>query len=341
MNHLWQRVQHRLFIVTLLGIGLAALLFGLLAVSTPAQADPLRQGPGPYDYSGDRCQDCHLDYKALWSEGAHSIAYDRESFQAAWAEAGQDPDCLQCHTTLFRPYDDTFLDTNIHCEACHGMVPDGHPPAEMVVNRQASACGSCHLPTFDEWRRSPHAFTEDMGTLACSTCHLPHGQNLRFNNDVDALCLNCHQSAPNTYEHLTHNEVSFENVTVTCASCHMYRSSDDFVHNIPDHTMAVETRSCTSCHEALSAQGNVPLLVDVDTALAAERDQLRLDVRALEKALQESNAQQVDAGLNYLRLTQGLIAGLGIGIIITWVLVRRSNTAEDSTDRRRDDDSQQ
>ncbi|MBN1964822.1 MAG: hypothetical protein JW910_09255, partial [Anaerolineae bacterium] len=162
------------------------------------------------------------------------------------------------------------------------------------------------------------------------TCHNPHGQTLRLASS-DALCLNCHESAPNTYVHLTHNEVSFESVEVTCASCHMYRAQglgdgtmDDIEgHQIPDHTMTVETVPCTSCHEALSLTGEVPLLVDVDTALAEERDELRAQVSELQTALGEAQADVSESGTNYVHLTQGLIIGLGVGITLTWILIRR------------------
>jgi hypothetical protein len=102
----------------------------------------------------------------------------------------------------------------------------------------------------------------------------------------------------------------------------MYRSPDDPIHQIPDHVMSVETTPCTACHEALSIQGNVPLLVDVDTALAEERDRLRTQVSELETAL-EVQAETPVAGTSYVQLTQGLIVGVGLGLTLFWVLGRR------------------
>ncbi|NPV68276.1 MAG: hypothetical protein HPY64_14135 [Anaerolineae bacterium] len=321
MRHTWHRVQGGPLIIFSLTVLLVVLL-GLLA-GQPVRAEPPRQG-GPEDHSGQRCADCHLDYKDLWATGAHAIAYERESFQAAWAATNNNPDCLLCHTTNYQPHSGQYLQENVQCEACHGLTPADHPPADFVINRTPSACGNCHTVTFDEWRRSPHAFTEDMGTVACSTCHNPHGQNLRFDT-TNQLCLNCHKSAPNTYVHLTHNEVDFANVEVTCGSCHMYRSRDDEQHRIPDHTMTVETVPCTECHEALSIQGNVPLLVDVDTALAEERDRLRVQVAELQAALEEKAETPATTGTNFVQLTQGLIVGLGLGLTLFWVLSRREN----------------
>ena len=318
MKRLWYMVQGGPLIV-LAAVCIALVLVGVLGSQQPV----LAQG-GPEDHSGQSCAECHVDYKAIWETGAHAIAYDRESFQAVWASTENDPECLTCHTTLYQPHSGEYLAENILCEACHGLNDANHPPATFVINRAPTACGNCHTATFDEWRRSPHAFTDDMGTVACSTCHNPHGQTLRFDT-VDALCLNCHQSAPNTYVHLTHNEVEFENVEVTCASCHMYRSPDDEHHNIPDHVMSVETVPCTDCHEALSIQGNVPLLVDVDTALAEERDRLRTEVSELEAALEAAESAEPGMGISYVQLTQGLIMGLGLGLTLFWVLGRRDN----------------
>jgi predicted CXXCH cytochrome family protein len=326
MKRLWYRVQGGPLFV----IGMTVLL--ILVVGSFAHQQPVMAGPpeqGGEDHTGQPCAECHLDYKAVWETGVHAIAYDRESFQEAWAATDNDQECLICHTTDYQPHDGSFLAENVQCEACHGQNEANHPPQEFVVNRAPDACGDCHTTTFDEWRRSPHAFTEDMGTVACSTCHNPHGQTLRF-EETNELCLNCHQSAPNTYVHLTHNEVDYENVEVTCASCHMYRSPDDEHHEIPDHIMSVETVPCTDCHEALSIQGNVPLLVDVDAALAEERDELREQVTELEAVLENQLGVEAEGGVDFVQLTQGLIAGLGIGLTAAWVILRRENDGNEN-----------
>lgn len=320
MKRFWYKVQGGPLIVFVTTC-LAVILLGVLGSQQTALAGPPQQ-EGPQDHTGQSCAECHVDYKALWETGAHAIAYDRESFQEAWHSTDDNPECLTCHTTQYQAHSGEYLAENVQCESCHGLNAADHPPAEFVVNRAPNACGDCHTATFDEWRRSPHAFTDDMGTVACSTCHNPHGQTLRFDT-VDALCLNCHQAAPNTYVHLTHNEVDYENVEVSCASCHMYRNPDDEHHNIPDHVMSVETVPCTDCHEALSIQGNVPLLVDVDTALAEERDELRVQVSELEAALEHVEMTETEGDTGLVQLTQGLIMGLGLGLTLFWILARR------------------
>lgn len=340
MQRLWHSVRGgplALFVLTLLLVVTA----GLLAGQRPALAAPPRQGGEGEDHAGQSCGDCHLDFRAAWESGVHAIAFTRESFQASWNEHNQDSSCLDCHTTRYQPSVGEYMAENIVCEACHGLNPADHPPEQFVINRAPDACGNCHTHTFEEWRNSRHAFTPDMGTVGCATCHNPHGQTVRFENNDD-LCLNCHESAPNTYVHLTHNEVDFESVgvEVTCASCHMYRSqglgggtNDDVQgHRIPDHTMTVKTTPCTDCHEALSGTGDFTLLVDVDMALAQERDELRAQVNELEATVAEF--AYTESCTDYARLTQGLIFGLGLGGTIIWVLLRRNGGSHKSNEDR-------
>jgi hypothetical protein len=286
---------------------------------------------------GQSCGECHLDFRAAWSQGAHAVAYERESFQAAWAETDNDPACLECHVTLFEPATGDFLAENVQCEACHGLNPEDHPPAPVTVNTEARMCGSCHESTFAEWRLSLHAFNDDLGAIGCATCHNPHGQQTRF--ETNELCLNCHKNNPevthtyaNSYVHLTHNEVSFEGVDVTCASCHMYKTPSDEIHNLSNHTMNVSTTPCADCHESISVLGTSPLIVPVDTALAEERDQLRNQLAEMEAELAAARAaEERPAGTDFVQLTQGLIIGLGIGATLFLVLRQRNTNGRKSS----------
>ena len=280
---------------------------------------------------GQNCGECHLDFRAAWATGAHAIAFDRPSFQQYWAAARNDPNCLECHVTLFEPATGRFLRENVHCEACHGLNPDNHPPAPVQVRTEANMCGNCHESTFAEWRRSLHAFNDDLGAVGCAVCHNPHGQQIRFETTND-LCLNCHKNNPEvtheyaySYVHLTHNEVNFEGVEVTCASCHMHKSPSDESHNLSNHTMNVTTVPCTECHDAISVLGTSPLIVPIDAALAQQRDALERQVRELEAELEAARAVQQPPGTNFIQLTQGLIIGLGVGATLFLVLRQRNN----------------
>lgn len=289
--------------------------------------DAAPQMPEDEDHSGQSCGECHLDYDVSWQTGVHAIAYDRASFQDAWVETNNDPECLACHTTDFRPATGEFHETNVTCRACHGATPADHPPATFVVNTAADTCGDCHTTTFSEWEHSLHAFAEDMGAVGCATCHNPHGQTLRFDS-VNDMCLNCHTEDGSTtnYIHLTHNEVDFEGVDVTCSSCHMYNNLHDELHELADHTMAVATVPCTDCHEQIAELGISPIIVDVDTALAEERDELRVQVIALEEQLVlAEESPEADQPLNFVQLTQGLVVGLGLGVTLV-VVLRRNGT---------------
>lgn len=310
---------------------LLSMLAGLGLVATPGLAAPLFQDNPVTDNAGKNCGECHLDYHAAWASGVHAIAYDRQSFQEAWKQENRDPDCLKCHTTDFQPATGSYLAENIQCEACHGLNPPDHPPKKFIVKTDTSICGDCHVATFNEWERSLHAFSKDMGAIGCATCHNPHGQTIRFET-IDNLCLNCHRGTPEhpdpyaeTYIHITHNEVKYESVDVTCASCHMYTEATDQFHNLPDHTMKVSTVPCTTCHEEVAATGQSVILVDVDRRLAEERDELLQRVSRLETDLAAAQHTSTASSISFVQLTQGLIAGLGIGITLVLVLRRRAN----------------
>ncbi len=315
-------------------------------VPAPAAADEAGAAPpaaadSTGGHFGQNCGECHLDFRAAWAQGVHAIAYERESFQTAWAERGNDPTCLECHVTLFEPATGRFLAENVQCEACHGLNPDDHPPAAVQVNTEARMCGTCHEGTFAEWRLSLHAFNDDLGAIGCAVCHNPHGQQTRF--ETNELCLNCHKDNPevtheyaNSYVHLTHNEVNFEGVEVTCASCHMYKTPSDEIHNLSNHTMNVSTVPCTDCHESISVLGTSPLIVPVDTALAEERDALRAQLEEAQAELAAAQkGEERPAGADFVQLTQGLIIGLGIGATLFLVLRQRTNgrkSAPNNTD---------
>jgi predicted CXXCH cytochrome family protein len=290
-------------------------------VDQPRGEDPQ---PLPRDPDYKSCGECHVDIHAAWASGVHAIAYDRPSFQQAWHDMNQERECLSCHVTGYQPATTRYWQENIQCEACHGLTPDNHPEEPFVLTRSADKCGDCHTLTFDEWEHSLHAFTPDMGAIGCATCHNPHGQQIRLDGDINQLCLNCHQADTTSYVHLTHNEVDIEGVDVTCASCHMYQREPDELHKLSDHTMYVGTVSCTDCHQEISLTGASPILIDVDAALAEERNILRMQVDELQTRLAQLEEEE-STGIDFIRLTQGLIIGLGLGITVLWVLMRRGN----------------
>lgn len=298
------------------------------ASETGAEAPTMPQNE---DHSGQNCGDCHLDYHAEWAEGAHATAFSNDNFQMAWEERDNNPACLECHATEYQPATETFLRENVDCEACHGVNPPDHPPEPFIVDTSAEACGDCHVETFEQWESSLHAFTEDMGAIGCATCHNPHGQNIRFDT-VDGLCLNCHNNeAENlpvfseTFAHRTHQSAVYGDIEVNCASCHLYEGDMDELHNIADHSMEVTTVVCTDCHTDLAATGTFEGITDVETTLLEEREALEARVEELESELLVIETEEPEEEVDFILLTQGLILGLGLGVSIIWVFIRRGN----------------
>lgn len=298
---------HYLFLVgiILLIVGSASSLLAapLLQESTP-QATPDDHPP----IAEDRCADCHRGERRDWETGAHAIAFDKPSFQAAWEDTKNDPACLQCHTTNYEPPTGEFLAANVHCEACHGLSPDNHPPQRIVTRTDAGVCRDCHTATFAEYRFSMHAFPEEQEALGCANCHDPHTQKLRFDT-VDALCLDCHQTAPRNYVHNQHRTMQTDLFTLNCSSCHMYNSQRDLVHQLADHKMTVDTVPCSTCHQEMAKTGEFSILENVTAA--EERNQLRTQAETLQTRLEQITPAQ--AGI--VELAQGGLIGLLVGVV--------------------------
>ena len=295
----------------------AALLAGVLPAA--AQDAPATTPEAPVASSeGKRCGDCHLDLHAAWSTGVHATAFTRESFQRAWTAELNNPACLNCHVTDFEPPTGRFAAENVQCEACHGPTPANHPEEDLVVRTDAGICRDCHVNAFNQWRQSQHAFTEEQGALACATCHEPHTQRLRLGS-VDAQCLECHQEPIEGYTHEKHPGMVVAGLTISCASCHMPVHADDAYHRFTDHSLVVTTNQCNTCHESLARSGLFPPLERRNPVVVAERDRLRLQASRLEAQLATIPAEAPSP----VQITQGLLLGLGIGIMGVWLVLRR------------------
>lgn len=293
------------------------------ATDDPLDADSAPAMPVDDDHTGQSCGSCHLDYHAAWATGVHSIAFDRDSFQSAWQQVNEDPTCLACHATGYQPATGEFLANNVQCEACHGVNPADHPPAEFVVDEAASLCGDCHTSTFDEWEHSLHAFaTDDAEVVDCATCHNPHGQALRAET-VAALCTDCHSQDDPTYIHLTHNDIADDAAAaVTCASCHMFNVAADDVHQFADHSMTVTTRPCNDCHETLTASGNSILGLGVNAELIGNRADLQTSGTGAGETLTAAETGVEAPRPTAVLLLQGLLVGLGLGVTVAMVVSR-------------------
>jgi hypothetical protein len=264
------------------------------------------------------CVACHTEHTDLLVEGAHAVALNTGNMNAAT--------CVDCHGAH---------DTR---------------PTEIDAGVVAQVCSDCHQESFGDWQGSQHV---ELDRLGCSTCHLPHEQTIRF-EDTSEMCLTCHKVPSEIYVHTKHLESDF---AVSCVDCHMYAgapiaielvataepstpaqaeplatpapNAEDILAaatatNGVDHTMQVDPRACSDCHGRLDAENFWEQRPGVDQQLVAERDDLQAQVNALEVEIDRMEAtSEDDSAQNYLRLTQGLIFGLGLGLTLAWVFVYR------------------
>ncbi|HEX2908523.1 MAG TPA: multiheme c-type cytochrome [Phototrophicaceae bacterium] len=308
-------------------LGFMLLLAGtaslVLALPPNQEATPESPPAAHAEYKDKNCADCHREQKRAWATGVHSVAYTKDSFQQAWQQVNGDPACLQCHTTNYEPPTGTYLAENVQCEACHGFTPVNHPPEELVIRTDASVCRDCHTATFAEFRQSKHAYPEDREALGCATCHDPHQQKLRFES-VDELCLSCHKTAPTNYVHVQHRTMQTDLFSLNCASCHMYNSQRDEVHQLADHKMTVDTIPCSDCHQEMAKTGQFSVLENVTAA--QERNDLRARAAELEVKITEVAPPPANKGL--IQVLQGGLMGLFVGIVgvaVFWRGGRRKN----------------
>ncbi len=226
----------------------------LLLVSAVAavQAAPNRQDPPP-EAGTDECLGCHEGLRDYWGNSAHATALEDPVFQEAWAEAGNDTACLQCHTTGYDAATGTYKQEGVTCLACHYPVVGNHPDRMMPTDVSARLCANCHLETFEEWEQSNHGEAD----LTCSNCHNPHTTALR-NGSSEDLCQNCHGPQSDVYMTTTHAQNG-----MACVECHL--EIDDTPmgegHGKRSHTFIVGNDTCQSCHNDAvhNVQAGMPL----------------------------------------------------------------------------------
>lgn len=147
-------------------------------------------------------------------------------------------DCGKCHTTGWVSADDGgippaglvgfdggFFEPNVQCEACHGKgaLHAFSPSSEnIVINTDASACGSCHsrndgaeISASDGFISNYSQYDELLSTkhkdLSCVACHDPHA-SVKHGETAGIIqnCTECHEDMKNP----THNGAD-------CLTCHM------------------------------------------------------------------------------------------------------------------------
>ncbi len=316
-----------------------------LYVSPSTVADSVHGTSNPQGALG--CTDCH---------GENVFPHNGPSPESARAyRVRASQTCTNCHNELLA--DSAHLEQiaagNLNaatCVDCHGAHQT--PPIEEQQTLAAAVCSTCHTNTFDEWAQSPHS---EMSSLGCAVCHLPHGQQLRIEN-TNQLCLNCHKVPQEIWVHNKHLGSEFK---VTCANCHMSVNPDiqlaaadlespdlgtelteapdtsntdtttDTVEMTPiDHTMIVNALSCSECHAKLDKAGIWAQLVDTDQSLVIERNSLRQQVVELEGRVSSDSESDKDK-TSYVQLIQGLIVGVGVGVVVLLIVVSRLRSGKE------------
>lgn len=290
-------------IVLAAALGLLLSLSALqVAFAQDPDGDPV---PGPDDdTTPDECAVCHEDTYEEWQDSHHANSMSSPTFIEAWNRAGNPAYCRSCHATAYDPVQGTVGYEGVSCVACHPGPEHG------TIDSSAEMCGRCHsgthAPDYDQWLVSDHA----NANIQCSACHQDHGTNLRMKDSTE-LCQSCHSDLAGTSAH--------GQAGIACTECHM-RDGDTVLDSLSGHksgsghTFSIPPEVCASCHgmtHTLDPENVVDGAApeDVPSSLTTE------DLKAL-----EAKAEQ---NLN-LGLTGGGIGGLALGILIPWVLYRRS-----------------
>lgn len=182
-------------------------------------------------------------------------------------------DCGACHTTGYSPRGNQdnlegmvgrFALPGVQCEACHGpgSLHVNDPFAwQMRVNRDASACTSCHV-------RQPRDGDGDLDVrdgfiqhqdeygdlhsskhlvLDCVDCHDPHAGVVQLREQgvdpVTTECADCHFEIARSGENPAHAGLQL----FTCVTCHMPHlianasgAPDEFIGDVRTHVVAID-----------------------------------------------------------------------------------------------------
>ncbi len=223
-------MRNSLFRTSLIGLCLGLLL--LISGHVSAEESPLPRG--------EECTDCHEGLRNYWQQSSHASALSDPAFQAAWKEAGQDSQCLGCHTTGFDPATGQYAAEGVACTVCHYPIPKNHPDNYIPTDVSPRLCGQCHLDTYTQWEQSQHG-VED---LACNQCHNPHTTDLRM-GDTQKLCETCHQDESLQYAYTGHAAKG-----LLCTDCHLKINETEMGegHGQRLHSFNVDLSTCNTCH---------------------------------------------------------------------------------------------
>ena len=270
------------------------------------------------DYVGaEACAGCHQAEYEEWKTSKHAGAFSR-TFAAYWEERGNDPGCLQCHTTGFRSQDGAFAFPGVSCESCHGALAPRHPTeAKMLLPTDSSVCRECHTQTYREWQLSAHATRN----IRCFDCHAVHRQGLR-QPQAEQQCGACHAQRLEDFAHAAHHLHG-----LTCTTCHMPKPRAPGIGGTgaPAHSFFVGAETCAACHEEMvHASHKISSLSD-----AVERLTQTADVRHVEALQSQVRQLELEADAQRGRTVKialgTLVVGLLLGGVLSMASARRKN----------------
>ena len=195
--------------------------------------------------------------------------------------------CGSCHTTGYNPdpethQDDlpgivgTWAEPGVTCERCHGpgSLHVANPySARLEVNRDAEACGECHIRGSSEavnasggfirhHEQYEELFQSKHVTLDCNICHDPHLGVIQLRKagkqTTRTQCSNCHFQQAKYQDSEVHLAMK-----VKCIECHMPRVSKSAVGNAKKFTGDLRTHLM-----AIDALQIVQFTDDGNTALS-------------------------------------------------------------------------
>lgn len=290
----------------------------------PAFAQTEPPAPGDRYVGSEFCKTCHEQVHTPWLGTRHAQAFSSPIFQRDWAELHNQSNCLSCHTTGYDPKTGVYAEAGVTCESCHGAFNPNHPAQNMPVTPDAELCATCHKPTTDEWKASPHL----KAGIQCQNCHDPHSQTPKAAS-VTELCTNCHKEMGSSFTHGTH-----ANAGLQCSNCHMYtapRESDPIEGLVPTgHTFMVGSDACIGCHQDTvhTRDKIVALTGEVQTAREVNVEELKKQLLEQEEAI--SSLKNTASVRLYTGLAQGAIVGLSVGIAAAWIVSRRITIVEEA-----------
>jgi predicted CXXCH cytochrome family protein len=306
-------------------------------ITIPVHRQLHLQGDKPQD-----CAECHPDVEHAWLESSHAHAYDDEEFSTRWNSLGKPGECLACHTTNYQSSTNSFTAEGVQCEACHGQMTEGHPPAVMPVKADTEYCGACHTTTLGEWRLTGHS-TAGVG---CMDCHDPHSQDALF-EDPDEMCLNCHRDEMGDYLEDMHIQKG-----IGCVDCHALVIPPDPMPEdgvVPTgHSFTITTSTCVACHtDALHAGFSLPGYENGAKAATADQPETGetqpvevaevQETHTVESLTAEQQIQALEASLassRFSSLFQGGLVGLVLGGLTIYYAGRnlRRKPSDESND---------